>query len=365
MITSAYIHIPFCNNICSYCDFSKIYYDKKFVERYLKELEKDILSTYNNEELKTIYIGGGTPSSLSLDELKVLFKILSKLNKSKSYEYTIECNFDSITKEKLDLFKEVGINRISFGLESINKDNLSFLERSLAITKVKEIIKYCESINLTNINLDLMYALPNETLDVLEKDIDFILDLNVPHISTYSLIIEDHTKLGINKTKPISEELDNKMYKLICSKLKDYNHYEISNFAKDGYESKHNLVYWHNEEYYGFGLGAAGYIDNVRYTKTKSITKYLDSDYINSKNIEYLSTKDKIEYEVLLNLRLIEGIDLLRFKDKYNRELKEYYKYQKLIDRELLTLKDNHLFIPEDLWYISNRIIVELLMEVI
>ena len=365
MISSAYIHIPFCNNICSYCDFSKIYYDKNIVNKYLKELKNDIQDSYNNEELKTIYIGGGTPSALNIDELKELFKIIKVFKKSKSYEYTIECNFDSITKEKIDLFKKEGINRISFGLESINKKNLSILERNISKDKVIEIINYCKSVGLNNINVDLIYAIPNETLNILKKDIDFILSLDIPHISTYSLILENNTKLMINKTKPIREELDNEMYKLIIDKLKDYNHYEISNFSKKGYESKHNLVYWHNEEYYGFGLSASGYIENVRYAKTKSITKYLDSNYINSKSIEYLSTKDKIEYQVILNLRLKEGINLIEFKNKYNNDLSKYYNYQSLIDKGLLTLKDNHLYIKEELWYISNRIIVELLMEVI
>lgn len=365
MISSAYIHIPFCNNICSYCDFSKIYYDKNIVKRYLKELKKDIEDSYNNEILKTIYIGGGTPSALGLDELKELFNIISIFKKDKSYEFTIECNFDSITKEKLDLFKSSGINRLSFGLESINKNNLQFLERSLAKTKVEETIKYCKTIGLTNINVDLIYAIPDETIDILEKDLDFILSLDIPHISTYSLIIEDHTKLKINNIQPIDEDMDEKMYEFICNKLSSYNHYEISNFAITGYESKHNLVYWHNEEYYGFGLSAAGYIGEVRYTKTKSITKYLDSIYINSKSIEYLSTKDKIEYEIILNLRLKEGINLLKFKDKYNSNLDNYYNYHKLVDKKLLVEKDNHLFIPEDLWYISNRIILELIMEVI
>ena len=364
MIASAYIHIPFCNKICSYCDFCKLYYDKNLVNRYLKELDNDISNSYNNEVLKTIYIGGGTPGALSLKELKYLFTIISKLNKDSNYEYTIECNFDSITKEKLDLFKEVGINRISFGLESINKGNLKLLERDISKKKVIDTINYCKEIGLNNINIDLIYAIPNETLDVLEKDLDFILSLDVPHISTYSLIIEDHTKLKINKAKPISEELDNDMYKLICTKLSKYNHYEISNFAKKGYESKHNLTYWKNKEYYGFGLSSSGYIENTRYTRTRSITKYLDSNYINSKSIEYLSTKDKIEYEVILNLRLKEGINLIDFKSKYN-DLSNYYNYHKLVEKNLLVEEDNHLYIKEELWYISNSIIVELLTEVI
>ncbi len=364
MTSSAYIHIPFCNNICSYCDFSKMFYDKKIVKKYLEELKNDINTNYKGEKLNTIYIGGGTPSALSISELKELFDIIKVLKLKQNYEFTIECNFDSITKEKLDLFKQVGINRISFGLESINKNNLIFLERSLSKTKVEEIIKYCNRIGLSNINVDLIYAIPNESLEVLEKDLDFILSLDIKHISTYSLIIEDHTKLKIKNVEEIDEDIDNDMYKLICSKLSDFNHYEISNFAKEGFESKHNLVYWHNEEYYGFGLSASGYEGTIRYTKTKSITKYLNGDYVNSNSIEYLSKKDKIEYEVLLNLRLKEGIKLRKFKEKYN-DLSKYFNYKNLIDKGLLKEKYGHLYIPEDLWYISNRIIVEFFMEVI
>lgn len=356
-----YIHIPFCNKICSYCDFCKIFYKEEIVDKYLNELEREIDDSYNGEEIDTIYIGGGTPSSLNLKQLEKLFNIISKLN-TNLVEFTIECNFDSVTNEKLNIFKSNGVNRISFGLESINKDNLTLLERDIDKNKVIDTINYCHNIGIDNINVDLMYALPNETLEVLEKDIDFIKSLDITHVSTYSLILEEHTKLSINNTKYIEEDLDREMYDLICTKLSDYDHYEISNFSKSKeFRSIHNMKYWKNLEYYGFGLGAAGYEGNVRYNKTRSITKYLCSDYMSDNGLEILDIKDKIYYEIIMNLRTSDGIDLNLFKSKYNKELIEYYNYSKLLEENLLELNDNRLVIPKNLWYISNSVIVRLL----
>ncbi|MBR2246005.1 MAG: radical SAM protein, partial [Bacilli bacterium] len=190
---SCYIHIPFCDHICSYCDFCKMFYNSNFVDRYLLELEKEIDSLYSNEVLDTIYIGGGTPSCLSVDELEKLFRIINKLKRSKSCEYTIEGNFNSTSKEKLDLYKKYGVNRLSFGIESIDKNNLRLLDRSLDKDEVIDIINYSKSIDLDNINVDLIYGLSIEDLDILNKDIDNLLELDVPHISCYSLIIEYHT----------------------------------------------------------------------------------------------------------------------------------------------------------------------------
>lgn len=189
MVKSCYIHIPFCKKICSYCDFCKIFYNEQLVDKYLISLEKEIDSLYQNEVLDTIYIGGGTPSSLNLNQLEKLFGIINKLNKSKTIEYTIECNFETMSNEKLELFKKYGINRLSFGIESINEDNQKLLERENKKEEIINIIKTAKSLGFNNINVDLMYALPNETLEVLNKDIDFTLSLDIEHISTYSLII--------------------------------------------------------------------------------------------------------------------------------------------------------------------------------
>ena len=361
IVKSCYIHIPFCKKICSYCDFCKMFYNEQLVDKYLISLEKEIDSLYKNEILDTIYIGGGTPSSLNLNQLEKLFKIINKLNKSSNIEYTIECNFETISKEKLELFKKYGINRLSFGIESINEDNQKLLERENKKEEIINIIKTAKSLGFNNINVDLMYALPNETLEVLNKDIDFILSLDVEHISTYSLIIEEHTKLYINNITNINDELDEEMYKLICKRLKENNylHYEISNFSKPGKESHHNTCYWNNDEYYGFGLGASSYINNYRNTNTRSITEYLKDNYL--KEEEFISETDKEEYEILLNLRKSEGISLNEFKEKYKVNFLDKYKVENLINNNFLKLENNHIYIPEDKWYISNEIIVKII----
>ncbi len=361
MIKSCYIHIPFCNKICSYCDFPKLLNLEKYRRNYLDALEKEIDSIYKGEVLDTIYIGGGTPSCLSLNELKRLFQIVKKFKVSNNLEYTIEGNFESTTVDKLKLYREFGINRLSFGLESINPDNLKLLERSINTKQVEEVLQVSRKLEFQNHNIDLMYALPKESLEVLKKDLEYVFSLNVEHISTYSLIIENHTKLKINQIQNIDSNLDAIMYEEIIKQMKEhgYQHYEISNFSKPGYESRHNTTYWNNEEYYGFGLGASSYIQNERIENTKSITKYLSHQYRN--NIETISIKDKIEYEILLNLRKKEGISLLQFQKKYHKPLNHYYDYHYLVENGFLVETEKHLFIPEEKWYISNEIIVQML----
>ena len=215
MIKSCYIHIPFCDKICSYCDFSKLFYNERLVDEYLSSLEKEINSTYKKEKLDTIYIGGGTPSSLSIKQLEKLFKIIDKLNKSKNCEFTIEGNFESTTEEKLKLYKKYNINRLSFGLETINKDLLNILNRETNKELVNKVISNAKNLNFNNINIDLMYAIPGENISILNQDLSYILSLNIEHISTYSLIIEKNTILGIKKINNISEKLDYNMYKKI------------------------------------------------------------------------------------------------------------------------------------------------------
>ena len=360
-IKNCYIHIPFCNKICSYCDFCKLYYDEKLVNKYLDELEKEISNIYQGEELETIYIGGGTPSALNNKQLERLFKVIEVFNKSNNIEFTIESNFENITKDKLLIYKKYGINRLSFGLESINKSNLSLLNRNITKNKVEDTINMCRELGFTNINIDLMYALPTEDIKILKEDLSYLFSLDVEHISTYSLIIEDHTMLKINGVINIPEDLDSEMYELICKEMKNHNydHYEISNFSKTGYYSKHNLCYWNNEHYYGFGLGSSSYIDNKRITNTRSINRYLEGNYV-LESIE-LSEIEMIEYEIMLNLRKSEGILLKDFKDKYQKDLLDIVDISELINNKLLIVEDNHVKIPEDKWYISNEIIVRML----
>lgn len=361
MIRSVYVHIPFCEKICSYCDFCKMFYNEKLVDQYLEELEKEIDLLYDGDLIKSLYIGGGTPSSLNLKQLKRLLDILSKFKRNEFYEFTIECNFSNINKEKLELFKEYGVNRLSFGLETTNSKHLDFLERDEKVDRTINIIKLAKDLGFSNINVDLMYALPGESLDELRKDLEFIKSLDIEHVSCYSLIIEEHTKLGIKNVENIDSDLDFEMYQAICSFMKDngFKHYEISNYSKEGYESKHNLVYWNNEEYYGFGLGASGYINNRRTTNTRSINNYLKGSYLLEEEI--LEKDDLVYYEIMLNLRKSDGIDLDKLYSLYKVKLD----YEELLKLGMLEYNDNRLYIPEDKWYISNDIILRLLEGVL
>lgn len=222
----------------------------------------------------------------------------------------------------------------------------------------EQVYSMARQVGFNNINVDLMYALKDETTNDLLEDINYILSLNIEHISTYSLMIEDHTILKLKGEEPISEDLDEEMYQTICKELKknDYIHYEISNFAKKGYQSKHNLTYWLNEEYYGFGLGASSYLNNKREENTRSINNYLKGIY--NKISEELTIEDKMYYEIICNIRLQEGISLNKFREKYKKDLQDIFPFQDLLKEKLLIERNNKLFIPEEKWYISNEILI-------
>lgn len=358
-VKSAYIHIPFCDTICSYCDFCKYLKKEEWVYNYLNSLSLEIKQKYNNEKLKTIYIGGGTPSSLNIDELNKLFDILKILKKDKDIEFTFECNIENITKEKLELLYKNGVNRLSIGVQTFNTKYLKLLNRKHTKEEVKEKINLIKQIGFKNINIDLIYALSGQTIEELNDDIDLFLDLDIPHISTYSLIIEPHTKLYIDNIKEIDEDIDYSMYELICDKLKEhgYIHYEVSNFAKEGYSSKHNLTYWNNECYYGFGLGASGYLNNIRYDNTRSINNYLKGDYTLNNNI--LTKEEIISNEFILGLRKIKGINKEDFFNKYNIDIKSIDIVNKLLKENKLIEDKKNIYINNKYIYTSNNILIE------
>lgn len=357
MTKSCYIHIPFCKSICSYCDFCKMFYNEKYADNYLEVLEKEINNNYKGETLDTLYIGGGTPSVLSIKQLNKLFNIINVFKLNNNYEFTIEMNLDDICEDKLKLFKDNKVNRVSIGIESVNPKYFEFLNRKSykndVIDKINLVKKY-----FNNFNIDLMYAFPNETKEEVLDDLTFVIGLNPTHISIYSLIIEEHTKIFIDKIKPINEELEEEMYYNIIKLLKDkgYIHYEISNFSKNGYESKHNMVYWNNEHYYGFGLGASGYIDNIRYTNTKSINKYLEKLFIYEK--EKISKDIDMENEMIFGLRKIKGIKKVEFLNKYDISIYDKFDIIDLVKNKLLIDDGEYIFIPENKLYISNSILV-------
>lgn len=361
MTTSCYIHIPFCDDICSYCDFCKIYKRSGQVLRYLDALEQEIKKHYRGEKLKTIYIGGGTPSCLKVEELERLFEILSLLHKEKEIEYTIECNIESITQEKLMLFSKYGINRISIGIQTVDDISIQKLNRHHTKESVLKTIELVKKMGFTNINVDFMYGFPWQTKDSFEKDLQFFLSLDVPHISTYSLILEEHTVLGNQRLTPLDEELELWMYDTIKETFSQYGymHYEVSNFTRVGYTSKHNLVYWNNEEYYGFGLGASGYVNHIRYENTRSLLKYESGNTVLESHV--VTKREDMENECILGLRKLKGISKETFEKKFSMQIEDVFPIERLKQKNLLKEQDHYLFIPEDKIYISNEILLEFL----
>lgn len=354
---SLYIHIPFCKNICSYCDFCKMYYNEDLVDKYLESLNEELVNTYKGEELNTIYIGGGTPSSLSIKQLEKLFNILEKVKTSNNLEFTFEANINDISIDLLEILAKNKVNRISIGIETVNPKYLKLIERNHTKEEVKEKISLVKKY-FSNINVDFMYGFNNQTIDELKSDLDFFKELDVPHISIYSLILEPNTKLFINNMTPLDEEIEFNMYFYIINYLNalGYNHYEVSNFSKPNYQSRHNLVYWNNKHYYGIGLGASGYIDNIRYTNTRSINKYLLGNYILDKTI--IDDEINMENEMMLGLRKIEGVNKSNFFKKFGTSIEEVFDIDALIKDKLLVDKDGYLFIPIEKMYLQNSILV-------
>lgn len=357
----AYIHIPFCKTICSYCDFCKVFYNEKWVQKYLQCLEAEMKDIYMGEEIDTLYIGGGTPSSLKPKYLQQLFEILKNLNVSNVQEFTFECNLNDINKELLEILNKNGVNRLSIGIESFHAQKLKFMGRNHTMKEAQEKIALCREMGFLNINIDFIYGFSFENVKMAIKDLKSILKLKPEHISTYSLMIEDNTLLKINNYERASEDMDAEMYKAICKLLrkKHYHHYEISNFAKKGYESIHNLRYWQNKEYYGFGLSASGYIDKIRYTNTKSLTKYLKNDYGDEKEI--LTQKDIMDNHLMLGFRLTKGININEFNKIYQVSMEEQYPIKPLIKNRDLIVKKGNIFINPDKLYVMNEILIKMI----
>lgn len=354
---SVYIHIPFCSSICSYCGFTKSLYNKEYVKNYLYSLEMEIRKYYEGDLVDTIYIGGGTPSSLNKEELEKLFEIISLFNIHDIFEFTFECNINDINEELLLLLNKYKVNRLSIGVESFNEDNLKYLNRKHNKKEIFEKIKMVKEKYFDNINVDLIYALPSESTLTLKQDVKNILKLDIPHISTYSLMIEDNTLLKVKNERGISEELDREMYDYICKKLTSngYIHYEVSNFAKEDFESKHNLKYWNNKEYYGFGLSSHGYINGIRYENTKNLDKYINGKYRTSEL--FLSKKEDMENYVMLGLRQLKGISLKDFYERYNENMQDIFNIKKAIKDKLIILDGEYIRIPEDKIYVMNEIL--------
>ena len=331
-IKSLYIHIPFCDHICSYCDFTKLFYNSKYEKPYLEALEKEITSKVTNK-VSTLYFGGGTPTSLSDEGFERILSFASKYL-DKNYEFTVEANVENLTESKLDIMKRCGVNRLSIGVQSTCNSILTEIGRHHSFEDAQKIVLLAKSKGFSNINIDLIYGFKNESLNDLKHDLEEFVKLDIDHISIYSLIVEPGSILYNKGYKEQNEDDSRKFYDFIVEFLRkrDYERYEVSNFARNKKYSRHNLTYWHNEEYYGCGLGASGYENGVRYENTKSLPEYLKGNFISSS--EKVSKKQLEEYFLITHLRLEEGFSKKEYEQLFNARFEEKY-FDKILNFKL------------------------------
>lgn len=345
-----YVHIPFCKRKCYYCDF--VSYDNKYekIDSYVETVKKEIEDTSNeftkNHIVSTIYFGGGTPSFLESKYIKLLLEnIRRNFNVSSNAEITLEVNPGTITEEKLKTYQMCGINRLSIGLQTTNDNLLKKVGRIHTYSEFLSTYNLARKLGFSNINVDLIFSLPDESLDDLKLDLEKIIELSPEHISTYSLIVENGTKIkelieenadGYNLP---SEDIERQMYWYIKNTLeeKGYRHYEISNFAKEGYESKHNLNCWNQKEYFGFGAAAHSFIDGIRFSNKKILSEYIFN--FKSRDIEEKMNREELAKEyMMLGLRKIDGVSISEFERKFNLNPLLYFRFEisKLTDEDLI-----------------------------
>jgi oxygen-independent coproporphyrinogen III oxidase len=366
MINSLYIHIPFCQRKCLYCDFNS-FTDLDLQDSYIDSLLME-LNNINQNRFETIFVGGGTPTILSVKNLEKLLTILSKFTAS---EYTIECNPGTLSTDKLSIMKDYGVNRLSIGLQAWQDNLLLSLGR---IHNLKDFLTNYDLIrkyNFENINIDLMFGIPKQTFDNWSITLQEVIKLKPEHISSYSLILEEGTNFykmyTEGKLSIIEEDTEAEMYSHTINLLNKngYEHYEISNFSKPGYECRHNLTYWQDEEYYGAGAGAHSYINNVRYSNYRGIEEYI----MNSKKespIEIktiINSNDEMSEFMFLGLRLIKGIEKKRFEKRFGVDIYTIYEHQikELIQNKLLIDDGPNLKLTFRGIEISNTVFVKFL----
>ena len=351
---SLYIHIPFCKEKCYYCDFPSFSGKEYLMDCYMDALEKEINARVGDTPINTIFIGGGTPTYLHLKSLKKLSKIMEKINFSSQGEFTIECNPGTLNEEKLKVMKDMGINRISMGLQASQDNLLKILGRIHDYSDFQESFFLARREGFNNINVDLMFGLPNQSMYQWEETLNKVTTLEPEHISAYSLIIEEQTKFHKmfteDKLNLPDEDLEREMYRVTIDilKTKGYRQYEISNFSKEEYQCKHNLTYWNLEEYIGVGAAAHSYDNNKRIKNYISIDKYIENMMkVGSATQEVFvnSIKDNMEEFMFMGLRKIDGVDEGDFANRFETTLDEVYGdvIKKHISNELLYREDNRL----------------------
>lgn len=372
MIKSAYIHIPFCEHICHYCDFNKMFLKGQPVEGYLQALENEIKLTLEQaptDKLSTIFVGGGTPTSLNEEQLIILCNIISTLLpfERNAVEYTFEANPGDLSLEKLHILKEAGVNRISFGVQSFNEELLKTIGRTHQPKDVFDSIDKARKAGFENISIDLMYGLPGQSKEVFLQSLQEAFKLDLPHYSSYSLIVEPKTvfynMMQKNKLHLPTQDVEAEMYELLMDEMEKHGllQYEISNFAKKGFDSKHNTTYWNNDYYYGFGAGAHSYVNGERIGNYGPLKKYMEplqKNILPRMNIHTVPISERMEEEMFLGLRKTEGVSIERFQSRFQMSVLDVFKEQieELKHRGLIEVNHGRIYLTRQGKLLGNEV---------
>jgi oxygen-independent coproporphyrinogen-3 oxidase len=369
-----YVHIPFCKSKCNYCDFNSFNANEKLMDEYIQALIKEMTLTKDKIDiLDTIFIGGGTPSILSLKNIEKLLRgIYENFSIKDDCEITMESNPKTLNLEKLKLLKSLKINRLSMGVQAVSDKNLKFLGRIHSFEDAKKMYNEALKVGFSNINIDMMFSYPNQSLKEWKHALEEVLKLNPKHLSIYSLILEEGTKLydlyEEGSIEILDDQLDRQMYYFARDILEQngYHQYEISNFAKDDYECEHNKIYWRCEEYLGIGLSAHSYLNSKRFYNKSNIDEYikdLENEKLPIKEIKDLTLDEKIEEKIFMNLRMNEGLSLDEFYKLFDIKLENLYskEIEKLLKDELVVIKDGVIKLSKRGIDLSNKVFIEFL----
>lgn len=371
--TGLYIHIPFCNKICAYCDFPKRVSKKQIKEKYIRYLKKEIELYKNNnfdfQRITSVYVGGGTPTALEKELLEeLLIELCKTVDFSKIIEFTIEVNPEDLTKEIIDLFVTYNINRVSIGIQTLDEELLKKINRSFDYKRFLENYHYLKQA-IPNINFDVMYAVPSQSVEMLSNTLTKLKELKPTHFSVYSLILEEKTifynEFLKGKLKLIEEDKELLMVEKIHEILDDdYPQYEVSNYSKNAI-SYHNMLYWSNEHYLGIGLSAASYIGDKRYQNTKKLKDYflnIDNGKFPIEYLEELSLLDTKKHHIIQGFRKVEGINIKTYYDRYSTSIFDDFPLLKeFVSNDYFVLKDDFIKIKKEYFYIMDHFIEKLM----
>ena len=371
MVRGVYIHIPFCHQICNYCDFNKFFFHNQPVDEYIESLGKE-MALYQDQlkgaKIETIFLGGGTPTSLSVPQLERLFTLIhTYIPMEHLKEFSSEANPDELTIDKMAVMKKYGVNRLSMGVQTFDQELLKILGRTHSNEHVYQVVENAKKIDFPSISIDLMYGLPNQTMEQWQYSLEEAYRLQIPHISAYSLLVEPKTifynLMSKGKLSLPGEDLEADMYGHLMDEMAKhgYHQYEISNFAFEGKESIHNLIYWDNDEYIGLGAGAHGYVNGVRYSNHGPLKKYMQS--LDANELPVMMQKEvtpieKIEEEMFLGLRKNKGVSLVNFENRYNQSLLSVYEkeLEELVQKGFIAIEENHVKLTRRGRFVGNEV---------